>query len=45
MTMQSFSYLNEIQQADLISEKGILINERVDSEAIYDLYKMDNYYV
>src|SRR5947208_3077827 len=45
MTMQSFSYLNEIQQADLITERGVFLSERVDEEAIYDLYKMDNFYV
>lgn len=45
MTMQLFSYLNEIEQADLITERGILISERVDEEAIYDLYKMDAFYV
>ena len=43
--MQLFSYLNEIEQADLITERGILVNERVDEEAIYDLYKMDTFYV
>jgi hypothetical protein len=43
--MQSFSYLNEIQQADLITERGIFLGERVDEEAIYDLYKMDSFYV
>ena len=43
--MQLFSCLNEIEQADLITERGILVNERVDEEAIYDLYKMDAFYV
>lgn len=45
MTMQAFSYLNEVERADLITERGVLLSERVNNEAIYDMYKMDSFYV
>ena len=45
MTMQSFHYLNEIEQADLVTEKGTFICERVDGDTIYNLYQIDAFFV
>ena len=45
MTLQEFIQLNEVEQEEVIWDNGSFIATRDNDHLMYDLYKIDSFYV
>jgi hypothetical protein len=45
MTLHQFNKLDEIEQADIIWENGVLLGSRTDGAYKHILYQIDSFYV